>query len=134
MHHNRNARLLSCTVLLNRYKEVKLTHFFLLVFSTSPIPGTLHACNESRRVATEAGWTLAFGETGDWGRIWFNFERDVLYIPGCCVEDFRVKLYVLNQMTNAQRVSIRRLVRKQDFSFTSYTGGVESAGCVVKSH
>ena len=30
--------------------------------SKLPIPGMLHACSESRRIAIEAGWKLEFGK------------------------------------------------------------------------
>lgn len=51
------------------------------LFSTTFIPAVLHACSESRHIAIAAGWVLEFCQDGKEGRVWFNFEKDVVYFP-----------------------------------------------------
>lgn len=50
--------------------------------SSSPPPAMLHVCAESREVALKY-YTLAFGRHGHPAQIYFNFDRDILFLfPG----------------------------------------------------
>jgi hypothetical protein len=44
--------------ILQAYGTSEHDHFF----SSSPIPGMLHTCSESRRIMIENGWELAFAD------------------------------------------------------------------------
>ncbi|OBT65369.1 hypothetical protein VE03_06050 [Pseudogymnoascus sp. 23342-1-I1] len=47
--------------------------------SSSPPPVILHACVEAREVALNC-YTLTFGRSGLPGRIYFNFDQDILFL------------------------------------------------------
>lgn len=46
--------------------------------SSSPPPSILHTCVEAREVALDR-YTLTFGRNGLPGRIYFNFDQDILF-------------------------------------------------------
>ncbi|KAF5621930.1 hypothetical protein F52700_10804 [Fusarium sp. NRRL 52700] len=50
------------------------------LYCSSPIPSLLHTCSDSRTSLERTGYKLAFQDPSSGRRIWFNFERDTLFI------------------------------------------------------
>ncbi|CAG8952724.1 hypothetical protein HYFRA_00008968 [Hymenoscyphus fraxineus] len=53
------------------------------IFSTTPIPGPIFACKESREAMMSCGYKLSFKRQFHYwrqGRVWYNNEVDILYI------------------------------------------------------
>lgn len=50
-------------------------------YSNASIPELLHTCRDSRQELVRRGYRLAFGTWSAGPRIWFHFERDVLFLP-----------------------------------------------------
>jgi len=82
----------------------------------SRVPTLLHTCSDSRRVTTEYGYVLAFSGSAKKtdGRVWFNTNRDVLYLPQL-LQEVDTKTIVFPVYTddfdiplkNSKRVAIR---------------------------
>ncbi|KAI0160189.1 hypothetical protein GGR57DRAFT_520380 [Xylariaceae sp. FL1272] len=51
------------------------------LYSNAPIPVMLQVSRESRQVLIGHGYELAFCTRTHGPRIWFHFERDILYVP-----------------------------------------------------
>lgn len=51
------------------------------LFSTTPIPGTLFACQESRKTMISCGYELRFRRSfARASRVWYNNEHDILFL------------------------------------------------------
>ncbi|WAO86360.1 Hypothetical protein NCS54_00363200 [Fusarium falciforme] len=57
------------------------------LYSHTPIPALLHTCAESRIMLINMGYKLAFRTRSSGPRIWFNFDRDTLYLQAEPPED-----------------------------------------------
>jgi len=73
------------------------------------IPSVLHACRESRRVTIATGWSLVFASQNEGesdGRIWFNFDKDILYLPRDSLEHSLIDTSAINKTDLAKIKSI----------------------------
>jgi hypothetical protein len=71
---------------------------------TSDTPAVLQVCKNSRQTAKRCGFALAFATRSSPARIWFNFDKDFLYLGNEDVWSFN------NQIHPEERKRIRRVV------------------------